>query len=108
MNSRLFRDHISNQIFLCTIVAQGDNYCRLDFCVSLDRFLDFPGFDPMPANLHLEIVPSEEFDIPIRTVTSQIAGPIQSLSEAWMIDEGGPRLLLIPPIAASQSDASDA
>jgi hypothetical protein len=49
--------------------------------------LDLAEFDPVPADLDLQVLTPEELDVPVGEVLSEVSGLVQALTRARVLDE---------------------
>ena len=79
--SRGVRDHIGHQPLFVRRVFPSQDHSLLHERVLAKHGFDFSRFDAKPADLHLVVSPTEELDVPIGPIASQIAGLVHSCSE---------------------------
>src|SRR5262249_47845243 len=83
----LARDHIAQQLFLFSLLADNDQRI-LDSWVSLETGFDLAQLDPEPANLHLMIDTSDELEHALGAPAHKIASPVHPTSRLSRVRVG--------------------
>src|SRR6478752_8532823 len=97
-------DHISGNLPGASGVLEERSDGIADLGMLLQHSLDFAQLDPMPVQLDLRVLASQELNLAIRHVASQVARAIQPFARPRMPDESSSPPLRCPPVGSRDPD----
>ncbi len=104
------RDHVAEQVEPLLRITRGHHHCLAHVVVIADRLLDLADLDALAANLHLEVLATEELERAARAVARQVAGlvePAAGLRRERIGQEGARRAQRVAQVAAAHAGAAD-
>src|SRR5262249_32199852 len=102
--------NISRQPFARLFVFTGHNSALFDSRMRREHGFDFTQYDAVASNFHLLIRSTQVIQSPVRLPPDLVASPVEALSfliAKSVRNESFCRQIGPPPIAASETDASD-
>src|SRR5687767_10773281 len=75
-----FSHHISQEPPISSLILLRHHHALLHPSMLVQGRLNLSQLDPVPPDLHLSIGSSDEFDIPVRSISAYVSCPIDSLS----------------------------